>query len=78
MAWDEPVPNDIERVWKIRYTELPLLNVFSVACPYFPKEVTIRDVYIQLHGFCNTLEVVYSGVVYIRAINDQGEIHMSL
>ena len=36
------------------------------------------DVYVQLPGSCDTLEVSYSGVVYIKAINDQGEIHMSL
>ena len=39
-VWDEPVPKDIEKVWKRWYKELPLLKGFSVPRPYFPKEVT--------------------------------------
>ena len=74
MAWDEPVPKDIERVWKKWYKEVPLLKGFSVAHPYFPKEVTLRDV--QLHDFCDTSEVAYSGVMYNRAIDNQEKIHM--
>ena len=35
---------------------------------------------VQLHGFCCTLKVAYPGVMYmyVRAIDDQGGIHMSL
>ena len=76
LEWDEPVPKDIQRVWMRWYKELPLLKEFSVARPYFPKEVTMSDV--QWHGFCDASEVAYSGIVYIRAIADQGEFHMSL
>ena len=33
---------------------------------------------MQLHGFCDASEVAYSGVVYIRAVDDQGKIGMSI
>ena len=74
LTWDEAAPIEIERVWKRWYKELPLLKNFSITRPYFPKGAVIRDV--QLHGFCDASEVTYSGVVYIRAVDDQGKSHV--
>ena len=62
--------------WKTWHKELPLLKEFCVARPYFLKGVVIKDV--QLHGFSDVSEVAYSGVVYLRAIDDQNNIHMAL
>ena len=76
MKWDKAVPREIERVWKRWCKELPLLKEFSIARPCFPKGAVIKDV--QLHGFCDASEVAYSGVVYIRAIDDKGKVHMSI
>ena len=76
LKWDEAVPREIERILKRWYKELPLLKEFSIACPYFPKGAVIRD--MQLHGCCDASEVAYSGVVYIRVIDDHGKIHMSI
>ena len=33
---------------------------------------------VQLHGFCNAEEVVYSGIVYVRALDQKDKIHVSL
>ena len=76
LLWDETVPREIERVWKRWYKELPLLKEFSIVRPYFPKGAVIKD--IQLHGFCDASEVAYSGVVYIRGIDEEGKVHMSI
>ena len=72
LEWDEPVPERIQSSWKRWHKELPLLKEFCVAHPYFPKDVVIKDV--QLHGFCDASEVAYSGVVYLRAADDQNNI----
>ena len=76
LKWDEAVPREIERIWKRWYMEFPLLKEFSIARLYFPKGAVIRNV--QLLGFCDASEVAYPGVMYIRAIDDQGKIHMSI
>ena len=76
LAWDEAVPMEIENVWKRWHKELPILKGFRVPRLYFSKEVAIKD--LQLHGFCDASEVAYAGVVYIRGIDDQGEVHTSL
>ena len=33
---------------------------------------------MQLHGFCDAMEVAYSGVVYLRATDFEGAVHMAL
>ena len=76
LEWDEPVPERIKLAWKRWNKELPLLKEFCVARPYFPKDIDINDV--QLHGFCNTSEVEYSGVVYLRPMDDRNNIHVAL
>ena len=68
MEWDEPVPERIQRSWKSWHKELPLLEELCVTSVYFPKDIAIKDV--QLHGFCDTSEVAYSGTVYLRANDD--------
>ena len=76
LEWDEPVPERIELAWKKWNKEIPLLKEFCVARPYVPKDTDIKDE--QLHNFCNTLEVEYSDVVYLRATDDRNNIHVAL
>ena len=44
---------------------------------YFSKDV-IRTKELQLHGFCDASEVAYSGVMYLRMIDEEGKVHMIL
>ena len=54
----------------------PLLKEFCLERPNFPKDVVIKDV--QLHGFCDASAVAYSGVVYLRAADDQNNVPVAL
>ena len=76
LEWDEPVPGEIEQTWKRWHEELPDLREHVIARPYFPKQVEIIS--MELHGFCDASEVAYSSVVYLRAIDSEGDVHISL
>ena len=76
MEWDEPVPTQIERVWKKWYGELPELRKHLVDRCYFPKEAKI--VGMELHGFCDASEAAYAGAVYLRATDVKGSVRVSL
>ena len=76
MTWDEPVLKKIKSAWKRWHKELPLLKEFCVACPYLPKQVSIKST--QLRGFCDALEVAYSGIVYLRAIDQRSSVYVTL
>ncbi len=43
---------------------------------YFPSDAQIRSV--QIHGFCDASENAYAGVVYIRMIDSDSNVHISL
>ena len=47
-----------------------------ILCCSLPNEVKI--VSIQLHGFRDASEAAYAGVVYLKAVDDNGHIHVSL
>ena len=76
LEWDEPVPGEIEQTWKKWHEELPDLREHVIARPYFPKQVEITS--MELHGFCDASEVAYSSVLYLRAIDSEGDVHISL
>ena len=57
--------------------QLKILKDFRIARYYFPKDV-VRIKELQLHGFCDASEVAYSGVVYIRMIDEEGKVHITL
>ena len=76
LAWDEPVPEAIESAWNRWHRELPALRDLHIPRPYFSKTVNVRD--LQVHGFSDASEVAYSGVVYLRGIDDQGDVHVAL
>ena len=74
--WDEPVPELIEDVWARWRSELKSLSQVHIPRCYFPKNVQV--VSLQLHGFSDASQDAYSGVVYLRMQDTDGDIHVSL
>ena len=76
IGWDDCVPNTILKEWSKWRGELPLLSAHYIAQCYYPKEAVI--VSTQLHGFSDTSERAYSGVVSLRMEDSNGMIYTSL
>ena len=65
--WDDPVPQCILAVWQPWHSELHVLWKREIPRRYFLKDLDSAP--IELHGFCDASELVYTGVVYIRTMN---------
>lgn len=76
IGWDDPAPFDIYHTWQRWRNELPKLINQPIPRCYYPKEVNI--VSIQLHGFSDSSEEAYAGVVYLRMVDEIGNVHISL
>ena len=76
VGWDDPVPEELQRIWRQWRSELPSLTSKGVPRCYFPKNAQI--VSIQIHGFSDASEDAYAGVVYLRLVDSKGAVHTSL
>ena len=76
MLWDDPVPDAIRQVWYQWRNELRLLSSHHVPRCYFPKSSKI--VSMELHGYSDASQLAYAGVVYLRMVDESGDIHISL
>ena len=74
--WDDPVPTDVQETWRRWRTELPGLLEKTIPRCYFPKESLVTST--QLHGFSDASEDAYSAVVYLRIVDSQEDVHISL
>ena len=64
------------KVWLQWRSELKCLSERHIPRCYFPKEAHI--VAVDLHGFSDASERAYAGVVYLRMMDSDGRIHISL
>ena len=64
------------KVWLQWRSELKCLSERHIPRCYFPKEAYI--VAVDLHGFSDASERAYAGVVYLRMMDSDGRIHISL
>ena len=71
--WDEKGSSPVLESWR---DKLHLLSQVRIPCYYFNKECHIKS--IQWHGFSDASKHVYSGVVFIRGVDTQGNIHVAL
>ena len=76
IVWDDPVLETIQLCWQQRRTELPSLLHKGVPRCYFPRHVQV--VSLQIHGFSDTSEDAYAGVVYLRIVDSTDVVHTSL
>jgi hypothetical protein len=76
LDWDEPVPQEIYDSWFRWRAELPSLATKGIPRCYFPKIVQVSST--QVHGFSDASEDAYSGVVYLRFVDTQERVHVSL
>ena len=77
IGWDEPLPAEELKLWKEWLAEIPLLNSFQLPRCLIPAAFE-EAATIQLHHFSDASDEGYGTVTYLRAINDQGDIHCIL
>ena len=76
LKWDDPVPLEVQEQWERWRKELSALVSRLIPRCYFPKRVNVTST--QLHGFSDASEAAYAGVVYLRMVDSEGGIHVSL
>ncbi|XP_003369654.1 Pao retrotransposon peptidase family protein [Trichinella spiralis] len=77
VAWDESLPEEVERhwvIWKRELVDLPFVR-FPRALVPVPLEQAKRT---ELHAFCDASERAYGAVVYLRVETASGSERVSL
>ncbi|KAF2901496.1 hypothetical protein ILUMI_04679 [Ignelater luminosus] len=73
LTWDERVPADLQQIWLKFKDNLVSLNQLKVT-RHVCKNATI----VEIHGFCDASCVAYAGSVYLRSIDNHGNVHVHL
>lgn len=74
LSWDEPLTHDIKVRWDDIRGSLHILNGIRI-----PRRV-ICDAYnsLQLHVFSDASESAYGACIYMRSVNEQGDVSVRL
>ncbi|UYV71900.1 hypothetical protein LAZ67_9000991, partial [Cordylochernes scorpioides] len=75
LNWDDPLPDTLCSQWKKIEKELSVLNKIQIP-RYFSCRGALLSV--ELHGFCDSSEVAYAAVFYIRSHFKSGQVKVSL
>ena len=76
LEWDDPLDNDIEQEWSSWKSEL--LQLKDVTIPrWFGTSVTSKSI-VELHGFGDASPKAYGAAVYIRVIDNEGQVSSKL
>ena len=76
LDWDELVSPMLAEVWERWRSELPLLQDYLVPRCYFPGNT--KPASLQLHGFCDASESAYAAAVYIRVVNSEEDVQVTI
>ena len=69
--WDSVVPEEIARVWECFITDLMRLGTLR-AKRFVYNEVSEQVESVKLHGFCDSSNVCYAAVLYIKIVTTTG------
>jgi hypothetical protein len=73
--WDDQLPSALLNQWIDIYLRLSQVNEITVDRLVL---ATGQPTEIQLHGFCDSSEKAYGACLYLRSVNQQGEITTKL
>ncbi len=76
LAWDDPAPDHIARLWKNWRSELPLITSYPIPRCHLVKGKEVIS--LQLHGFSDASKSAFAGVVYLRALYSDTTVSTSL
>jgi hypothetical protein len=75
LDWDEQLPPELLNQWMDMYLRLSKVNEIAVDRLVFAMG---QPTEIHLHGFCYSSEKAYGVCLYLRSVNQQGEIKTKL
>ena len=79
LAWDDPISDDDQVLWRKWTRELPLLAEVYVARCFVPTDFENDQMYeIELHHFADASLSAYGTVSYLRLIDSNGNVYCSL
>lgn len=74
IGWDQTPPDEVIRTWTTYKDQLPQLTDLRI-----PRKLTCSEsVSCELHGFCDSSEVAYGAVIYLRITDKDGAAHVYL
>ena len=74
IGWDEGIPDDLKREWLALERAIRDLKDVKI-----PRAVLQSEwIRLELHGFSDASEQAYGAVVYVRTVNDQNKVQVSL
>ena len=74
--WDETLTGNYLADWSSMMVELQLLSACRVRRCYY--DIGSEVAKIELHGFCDASEMIYSAVLYLRSVYDDGHVSTHL
>ena len=75
LDWDDQLPSELLNQWMDMYLRLSQVNEIAVDRLVLAKG---QPTEIQLHGFCDSSEKAYGACLYLRSVNQQGEVKTKL
>jgi len=74
LGWDESLPLDLHTKWTQHLGKMDNVSLISI-----PRHVMCPEPHrIEIHGFCDASEAAYGACIYIRSLNNRGEIFVHL